>query len=49
MSRVQKPDGDLYSEVLKYSSLLERAKARNEIFIKKLGLAENTIKGEGDK
>ena len=45
----KKPDGDLYSEVLKYSSLLERAKARNEIFIKKLGLAENTIKGEGDK
>ncbi|MEP1306398.1 MAG: ATP-binding protein [Balneola sp.] len=29
-------DGFLYTEVLKYSSLLERAKRRNEIFIQKL-------------
>lgn len=29
-------DGSLYTEVLKYSTLLERAKRRNEIFIKKL-------------
>ncbi|OHD53344.1 MAG: hypothetical protein A2Y33_12540 [Spirochaetes bacterium GWF1_51_8] len=29
-------DGSLYTEVVKYSTLLERAKARNEIFIRKL-------------
>ncbi|PRP66223.1 ATP-binding protein [Nonlabens agnitus] len=29
-------DGSLYTEVLKYSTLLERAKKRNNIFIKKL-------------
>jgi hypothetical protein len=28
----------LYTEVIKYSTLLKRAKKRNEIFIKKLGL-----------
>ncbi|UPT65375.1 MAG: ATP-binding protein [Sphingobacteriales bacterium JAD_PAG50586_3] len=30
-------DASLYTEVIKYSTLLERAKRRNEIFIKKLG------------
>ena len=29
-------DGELYTEVIKYSTLLKRAKRRNEIFIKKL-------------
>lgn len=29
-------DGELYTEVIKYSTLLERAKKRNEIFINKL-------------
>lgn len=29
-------DGTLYTEVIKYSTLLDRAKRRNEIFIKKL-------------
>ena len=29
-------DANLYTEVIKYSTLLERAKRRNEIFIKKL-------------
>ena len=33
-----KDDGALYTEIIKYSTLLERAKLRNEIFIKKLGL-----------
>ena len=32
-----KGDASLYTEVIKYSTLLERAKRRNEIFIKKLG------------
>ncbi len=31
-------DGNIYTEVIKYSTLLERAKKRNEIFIKLLGL-----------
>ncbi len=31
-------DGSLYTEVIKYSTLLERAKNRNKIFMKKLGL-----------
>ena len=31
-------DGNIYTEVIKYSTLLERATKRNEIFIKKLGL-----------
>jgi hypothetical protein len=30
-------DGSIYTEVIKYSSLLERAKLRNKIFIDKLG------------
>ena len=30
------PEGNIYSEVIKYSSLLERAKYRNQIFIDKL-------------
>lgn len=34
------PEGNIYSEVIKYSTLLERAKFRNQIFIDKL------IKGE---
>ena len=34
------PEGSIYSEVIKYSTLLERAKFRNQIFIDKL------IKGE---
>jgi hypothetical protein len=33
-----KEDGALYTEIIKYSTLLERAKLRNQIFIKKLGL-----------
>jgi hypothetical protein len=28
--------GSLYTEVIKYSTLLDRARKRNEIFIKKL-------------
>lgn len=35
-----KSDANLYTEVIKYSTLLQRAKRRNEIFIKKLGLLE---------
>lgn len=35
-----KKDGALYTEIIKYSTLLERAKLRNEIFIKKLDNAE---------
>ncbi len=31
-----KSDGSLYTEVIKYSTLLERAQQRNDIFIKKL-------------
>lgn len=31
-------NGSIYTEVLKYSSLLQRAELRNNIFIKKLGL-----------
>ncbi len=34
--RFGRPDGALYTEVIKYSTLLDRAKKRNEIFIKKL-------------
>ncbi len=34
-----KPDGSLYTEIIKYSTLLERAELRNQIFIQKL---ENT-------
>jgi len=30
-------DGSLYTEVIKYSTLLKRARKRNEIFISKLG------------
>lgn len=35
---VKRADGSIYSEVLKYSTLLERANMRNKIFIDKLGL-----------
>jgi len=31
-------DGSIYTEVLKYSTLLERASARNRIFLEKLGV-----------
>jgi hypothetical protein len=31
-----RPDGSLYTEIIKYSTLLERAKLRNRIFIEKL-------------
>jgi hypothetical protein len=31
-----RPDGALYTEVIKYSTLLKRAKTRNEMFIKKI-------------
>jgi hypothetical protein len=34
---------NLYTEIIKYSSLLKRAKKRNEIFIKKLGLLESEL------
>jgi hypothetical protein len=34
----KKSDGSIYTEVIKYSTLLERAKKRNEIFMKKLGI-----------
>ncbi len=34
--RFNKIDGSLYTEVIKYSTLLERAKKRNEIFISKI-------------
>jgi len=32
------PDGSIYMEVLKYSTLLERAKLRNNIYKAKLGI-----------
>ena len=31
-------DGNLYTEVIKFTTLLQRAKLRNKIFIEKLGL-----------
>lgn len=34
-------DANLYTEVIKYSTLLKRAKRRNDIFIQKLGLSKN--------
>jgi hypothetical protein len=37
-------DGSIYTEVLKYSTLLDRASKRNEIFIQKL-MGENTLRG----
>jgi len=36
-----KEDGALYTEVIKYSTLLDRAKFRNQIFIDKLGININ--------
>ena len=30
------PEGNIYTEVIKYSTLLERARFRNQIFIDKL-------------
>lgn len=36
-------DGSLYTEVIKYSTLLDRAKRRNEIFIKKLTETKKTV------
>lgn len=38
-----KTDGSLYTEIIKYSTLLQRAKMRNKIFIEKL---ENTSREE---
>lgn len=32
----ERKDGSIYTEVIKYSTLLERAKQRNKIFIEKL-------------
>lgn len=37
-------DGNIYTEVIKFSTLLQRAKLRNKIFIDKLGLSKNDIK-----
>lgn len=34
-------NGSLYTEIIKYSTLLERAKLRNQIFIEKLSLTNN--------
>ncbi len=39
-------DGSIYTEVLKYSTLLERAKLRNKIFIDKLGLNKDNKKSK---
>lgn len=36
-----RPDGSLYTEVIKYSTLLERAIKRNEIFIEKLNINDD--------
>lgn len=36
-------DGSLYTEVIKYSTLLKRAKKRNEIFIEKLNINGNHL------
>ena len=36
-----RPDGALYTEVIKYSDILERAKLRNQIFIDKLLKGDN--------
>lgn len=33
---MHRPKGTMYVEVLKYSSLLERAKIRNSVFLDKL-------------
>ncbi len=38
VGKFRKPDANLYTEIIKYSTLLERAKNRNNIFIKKLGV-----------
>lgn len=35
--KFDRKDGSLYTEVIKYSTLLERAQKRNEVFISKLG------------
>jgi hypothetical protein len=37
-------DGSIYTEVIKYSTLLKRAQLRNKIFIEKLGI-NNTVVG----
>lgn len=41
-----RPDGSIYMEIIKYSSLLERAKQRNKIFIDKLKLNEDKTRAE---
>ena len=35
------PEGNIYTEVIKYSTLLERAKFRNQIFIEKLVIGDS--------
>ena len=40
----ERPDGSLYTEVIKYSTLLERAKRRNKIFIDKLLNSNNDVR-----
>lgn len=42
-------DGNIYTEVIRYSTLLERAKKRNEIFIKKLGILDKQQEDTEDK
>lgn len=41
-------DGSIYMEILKYSTLYERAKSRNEVFIKKLTEKNNVFNVEQD-
>jgi hypothetical protein len=38
-----KANANIYTEIIKYSSLLKRAMQRNEVFIKKLGLMESDV------
>lgn len=35
-----RPNGSIYIEVIKYSTLLERARQRNKIFIEKLDMIQ---------
>lgn len=37
----ERKDGSIYTEVIKFSTLLKRAKLRNQIFIEKLGIKTN--------
>lgn len=47
--RFENQPGSLYTEVIKYSSLLKRAQMRNRIFIKKLGLADELISSQDSR